>query len=67
MSELNDSTGHGDYEYRPEKLVPAGQTYIVNFVACERGITCHEEMTSRGGNQAGNDPNEVIVHVAWVS
>ena len=34
---------------------------------CERGVSCHQEMATRGGNQRRDQPDQVIVHVARVT
>lgn len=41
--------------------------HLVNLVTCERRVTRHEEMTPRCGYQTGDNPNQVVVHITWIS
>lgn len=40
---------------------------LVDLVAREGCVRCHEEVTSWCGDEGRDDPNEIIVHVARVS
>ena len=36
-------------------------------VCCEWSVASHEEVKLRGWNERGNQTNQVIVHVAWIT
>lgn len=40
---------------------------LVDVVACEGCVRCEEEVAARRGDQRGDDPDEVVVHVPRVT
>ena len=43
------------------------QAHLVDVVAREGGVGGHEEVAARGGDERGDDADEVVVHVAWIT
>lgn len=40
---------------------------LFDLIACEGGVGCHEEVASRSWDEGGEDADEIVVHVAWIS
>lgn len=55
------------YHISANRDLNLGLAYLVDVVPGEWGVRGHEEMAAWCRDQTGDDTDQVVVHIAWIS